>query len=98
MGRSASWGWAKGFDGREVARQAAQLALSRAGGAKPELGLVFVSQEFDVAAVAGGLESILGSVPRWGISTSRPLISSGEQARSVVVALLAGNDLNAKVS
>ncbi len=98
MGRSATWGWGKGFDGREAARQAAQLALSRAGASKPALGLVFVSQEFDVAAVAGGLESVLGNLPLWGISTTRALLPTGEQARSVVVALLAGSDLNARVS
>ncbi len=98
MGRSASWGWAKGFDGREAARQAAQLALNHGGAARPALGLVFVSQEFDMAAVAGGLESVLGNMPLWGISTTRALIPSGEQARSVVVALLAGSDLNSRVS
>ncbi len=98
MGRSASWGWAKGFDGRETARQAAQLALTHAGAARPALGLVFVSQEFDMAAVAGGLESVLGNVPLWGMSTTRALIPSGEQARAIVVALLAGNDLNARLS
>jgi hypothetical protein len=98
MSRSVSWGWGKGFDGREAARQAAQQALNHAGAAKLALGLVFVSQEFDAAAVVSGLGSILGDLPLWGISTSRVLIPSGEQARSVVVALLAGNDLNAKAS
>ncbi len=98
MGRSASWGWAKGIDGRETARQAAQQALTHAGGARPALGLVFVTQEFDMAAVVGGLESVLGNMPLWGISTTRALIPSGEQARAVVVALLSGNDLNARLS
>src|SRR5512146_2833704 len=98
MGRSAAWGWGKGFDGREAARQAAQQALSHAGVARPVLGLVFISQEFDVAEVASGLESVLGSLPRWGISTSCALIPSGEQARSVLVALLAGSDLDARVT
>ena len=98
MGRSASWGWGKGYDGREAARQAAQQALSHLGTARPALGLVFVSQEFEMAPVVNGLVSVLGNVPFWGISTTRAIIPTGEQARSVVVALLAGNDLNAKVS
>ncbi len=98
MGRSAAWGWGKGFDGREVARQAAQLALSRLGAARPALGLVFVSQEFDMAPVAGGLASVLGDVPLWGISASQAIIPSGGQPRSVVLALLSGDDLHARVS
>jgi hypothetical protein len=98
MGRSASWGWGKGIDGREAARLAAQQALSRLGAIHPAFGFVFVSHEFDLSPVLNGLSGVLGDIPLWGISTFRPIISAGEQARSVVVGLLAGGDLCAKVS
>jgi hypothetical protein len=98
MGRSASWGWAKGFEGREVAKQAAQQALNHLGTARPTIGVVFISQEFDLASVVNGLTGVLGGVPLWGISTSHPITSSGEQTRAVVIGLLAGSDINAKVS
>ena len=98
MARSASWGWGKGIDGREAARLAAQQALSRLGAGRPAFGVVFVSHEFELSPVLNGLGSVLGDTPLWGISTFRPIISAGEQARSVVVGLLAGADLSAKVS
>ena len=99
MGRSASWGWGKGIDGREAARQAAQQALSRLGTNRaPAICLVFVSQEFEIGPVINGLTSVLGNVPLWGMSTSRLITPIGEQARSVVVGLLAGSDINAQVS
>jgi hypothetical protein len=39
------------------------------------------------------LTSLLGVIPFWGMSTTRPLTIDGEQRRSVVVAILSGNDL-----
>jgi hypothetical protein len=96
--RNAAWGMGKGLDGREAARLAAQQALNHLGTVKPGLGLVFISQEFAFGPVMAGLASILGNVPLWGISTSRPLTSEGEHSRAVVVGLVGGPNLNAKVS
>lgn len=98
MGRSSSWGWAKGFDGREAARQAAQQALNHLGSIHPAIGLVFVSQEFEMAGVVSGLTGALGNVPLWGISTTHPITSSGEQTRAVVVGLIAGSDINVRTT
>ncbi|HVP20783.1 MAG TPA: FIST N-terminal domain-containing protein [Anaerolineaceae bacterium] len=98
MGRTASWGWSKGFDGREVARQAAQQAINHMGATRPVIGLVFISQEFDMGAVGNGLANVLGTTPLWGVSTSHPITSAGEQTRAVVIGLFTGSDINAKVS
>jgi len=98
MSLIASWGWGKGIDGREAGRLAAQQALSRLGTTRAALCLVFVSQEFDMGPVISGLCGVLGNVPLWGISTSHPFTPAGEQTRSVVIGLLAGNDITAEVS
>jgi hypothetical protein len=98
MSRIASWGWGKGIDGRDAGRLAAQQALSRLGTTRASLGLVFVSQEFELGPVMSGLTGVLGNVPLWGISTSRPFTPAGEQPRSVVIGLLAGSDISAEVT
>jgi hypothetical protein len=77
--------------------QATQQALDQLGTARPVLALVFVAQEFNVAEVLNGLLSLLGDTPVWGFSTLCPISDEGEQARSVVVALIAGSDLKAQV-
>ena len=77
---------------------AAQQALSRLGTTRAALCLVFVSQEFEMWPVISGLTGVLGNVPLWGISPSRPFTPAGEQARSVVIGLLAGSDISAEVT
>jgi hypothetical protein len=97
MKRNAVYGIGIGINGREAAMQATQRALDQIGTARPVLALVFVSQEFSIAEVLGGLTSLLGETPLWGFSTPRAITSEGEQPRSVVVALITGNDLKAQV-
>ncbi len=97
MTRLAVFGTAQGFDGREAAMKATQGALDQLGALKPVLAIPFVSEEFDTTEVLNGLVSLLGDTPLWGISTVRPLTGEKDQARTVVVALIAGNDLKAQV-
>ena len=97
MTRLAVYGTAQGLDGRETAMKATQVALDQLGALKPVLVIPFVSEEFDTAEVLHGLVSLLGDTPLWGISTIRTLSGDCEQARTVVVALIAGNDLKATV-
>jgi hypothetical protein len=92
MARGIALGIGQGIDGREAARQAAQQALERLGTARPVATLVFAAQEYAMAEVFSGLTSLLGGMPLWGMSTSRPLTGEGEQPRSVVVAILSGVD------
>ncbi len=77
--------------------QATQRALDQIGTSRPVLALVFVSQEFNISEVLAGLTSLMGETPLWGFSTQRPLTGEGDQPRSVVVALLTGNELKAQV-
>jgi hypothetical protein len=92
MPRGIACGTGQGIDGREAARQAVQEALEKLGTAKPVAALVLAAQEYPVAEVFVGLSSLPGGLPIWGMSTSRPFGSAGEQPRSVVVAILSGAD------
>jgi hypothetical protein len=97
MARLAVYGTAQGFDGREAAMKATQMALDQLGALKPVLAIPFVSEEFDTPEVLNGLVSLLGDIPLWGISTVRMLTGDKEMGHSVVVVLIAGNDLKATV-
>ena len=77
--------------------QATQRALDELGTARPVLALAFVSQEFSTVEVLNGLVGLLGDTPIWGFSTIRPITDEGDEARSVVVALLTGNELRAQI-
>src|SRR5512146_1629278 len=94
---NAVYGVGIGINGREAAMQATQRALDQIGTSKPVLALVFVSQEFNITEVLGGLTSLLGETPLWGFSTLKPITGEGDQPRSVVVALITGTDLKAQV-
>lgn len=97
MKRAAVYGVGTGINGREAAMQATQRALDQLGTAKASLGLVFVSQEFDVTEAQAGVTSLMGETPLWGFSTICSLTAEGDQPRSVVVALISGNDLKTQV-
>lgn len=97
MARGVAWGAGQGIDGREAARQAVQQALERLGTARPLLGIVFVSYEYSMNEVFAGLTSLLGSMPLWGMSTSRPITIDGEQPHSVVLAILSGTDWKTQI-
>jgi hypothetical protein len=97
MKRTAVYGVGTGINGREAAMQATQRALDQLGATKASLGLVFVSQELNVAEAQAGVTSLMGETPLWGFSTIGSLTGDGDQPRSVVVALIAGNDLKSQV-
>lgn len=95
MSQSAALGFARGWDGREAARQAVQQALSRLGGSRPALAMLFTAQEFAADEVVQTVNRQLGNIPLWGFSSTCPLSAEGEQPRSVGVALLADNGFRA---
>jgi hypothetical protein len=97
MTRLAVYGTAQGLDGREAAIKASQMALDQLGMLKPVFGIVFASEEFDTVETLAGLAGLIGDVPLWGVSTVRPLTGDSEKPRSIVVALIAGQDLKASV-
>jgi hypothetical protein len=90
--RGVAWGSGQGIDGREAARQAVQAALERLGTARPVAAIVFAAQEYPMAEVFGGLGSLPGGLPVWGMSASRPFSTDSEQPRSVILAVLSGSD------
>jgi hypothetical protein len=98
MGKSAAIGFARGWDGHEVARQAVQQALDQLGGNRPALALLFTAQEFSTAEIVNTVSRQLGNIPLWGFSTTCPLSAEGEQPRSVGVMLLSGSGYKAHVN
>lgn len=98
MSRGVVWGVGKGLNGQEAGRLAAQNALQWVSNSRPALGIVFVSQEFEIGETLSGLGDVLTNVPLWGFSTVMPWSSEGEQPRSVVLALITGSDFKALVN
>lgn len=93
----AAVGQARALDGREAGMQAAHLALNNLGSSSPVFGLVISSYQYEAQQVVNGVASLTGNLPLIGFSTAAGLSSSGAHPYSVIVALLAGNDLRAGV-
>jgi hypothetical protein len=98
MKRGIAWGIGKGPDGEEAGQQAIQQALNNLGSARPVLAIMLVSHEFAATDVLAGVVGFLGNTPIWGFCTSLPMTKGGVQPRSVIVALLSGNELKVKVN
>jgi hypothetical protein len=94
--QGVAWGSGTGIDGREAARQAVQQALERMGTARPTAAVVLTAQEYPMAEIFGGLGSLPGGLPVWGMSASRPFSTDGDQPRSVILGLLSGIDWKAQ--
>lgn len=97
MKQDVFWGIGHGLDGYKVAREASEKALGKMGTARPALALAFVCKGYDMSSVMRGLNALLGGIPLWGFSTIAPILSNGEQDRSVVVAILCGREYRAQV-
>ena len=97
MIRGIAWGIGKGLDGKESTHLAIQDALNNLGSARPAFAIVITSREFVISDVLNEVVSHLGQTPIWGFSTYTPLTETGEQPRSVIVALFAGHELKAQV-
>lgn len=98
MSKSVGIGFGRAWEGGEAARQALQQALDQLGGGRPMLALVFTAQEYASAEILQTIGGQLGNIPVWGFSTTCPLSASGEQRRSVGVALLSGNHFKAQIN
>lgn len=103
----AAVGQSRSPNGRDAGQRAAAQALEQlnrlAAGEhdlssrpRPVFAWVIASHSFPLAdALAGAMET-LGNVQALGFSTSSELSAEGRQRRSVVVAILAGGDLQAR--
>lgn len=96
MSLFAAIGQSRAIDGREAGRQAARQVLDQVGRVPYVLGWVIASGHFPIMKVFSGVSSIFGDVPLLGFSTSGELTTEGQNQRSVVVALLTGEDLQAR--
>lgn len=97
MNFKAAVGSAQALDGREAAINAVHQALRQLEGAgNTALALIFAAQELDLGAVLNGASGLLGGAPLWGMSTVQPFTAAGHDSRSVVVLLIAGDDLKAQ--
>lgn len=95
MSLFAAVGQARDLDGREAGAKAARQALDRLGGSSVVLGIVAASQSYPAQHVLTGAASMLGNTPLIGFSTSAEISNAGYTQRSVVIALLAGKEVQA---
>ncbi len=91
MTLQAAVGVARSLSGREAGLQAAHQALNHLGAGTPGLGILIASHQFQARDVATGLASLLSDMPLIGFSSPAGLTNHGQQANSVVLALLKGD-------
>ncbi len=89
-------GQGQALDGREAAAQATHRALAGAGREPLVLGIVLASHQYPIQSVVNGTSTLIGDTPIFGFSTSGEITTTGVSQRSVLVALLRGNDLQAR--
>ncbi|MBN2548386.1 MAG: FIST C-terminal domain-containing protein [Anaerolineales bacterium] len=83
-------------DGREAGAQAAQQALVQLGRARVAFAWVLVSYAYPIQQVLAGIGDMLGDIPLIGFSTSAEITAAGRSKRSVVVALLGGENVQGR--
>lgn len=92
----AAVGEAHALDPREAGLQAAHQALNRLGSAAPVFGIVIVPHRYDPQLVLNGITSMLTNLPLLGLSSFAGISGKGTCFSTVIVALLAGEDLRAE--
>src|SRR5512138_824074 len=92
----AAVGQAQALDAREAGLQAAHQALNRLGAVSPILGIVIAPYRFDPQLVASGVTSLLANVPLVGFSSSAALTRFGLHPHAVIVAFIAGDEIQAE--
>lgn len=97
MAQTAAWGVGKSLNSRDAARDAVQQALQQCSGGRPALIVAFVAVGLDTEDALKGISDVLPNVPVWGMRTLGPLSAAGEEGRAVVVGMVGGTRLDAKV-
>ncbi|MCC6956868.1 MAG: FIST C-terminal domain-containing protein [Anaerolineales bacterium] len=88
-----SWEMTAPLAGEQAARQ----AVDRLGRAPASFGWVVSSSTFPLDEVLAGVLEVTGEVPLVGLSSSAEIGPSGRSQKSVLVGLLSGSGLNARV-
>ncbi len=92
----AAVGQAQSRDARKAGMQATHQALHQLGTLSPALCLVMVPYRYDPEQVINGVASLLSNTPTLGCSVSSALSQEGAFSHSVIVAILAGDALQAE--
>jgi hypothetical protein len=89
-------GQAFSVEGREAVSKAIYDARLELDNAPISFAFIIVSIEYDFHEISVAAKSQLGEVPVIGFSTSAEITASGSQSRSVVVALISDENLEAR--
>lgn len=98
MTLNAAVGYSSETGDREAAIEAAQGALKQLGRSAAVVGWVIQPVQRQAPAILSGLAEVLGDTPLLGFSASAGITSQGLHSRSVVVGLLAGDELSARAN
>jgi hypothetical protein len=96
MTLTVSVGQAFSVQGREAVTQAVYEALLKAEHEDIKLALIIASFEYNFQEILNGAVTQLGTTPLLGFSTSGEITAEGSYRRSVVVALISGEDIQTK--
>lgn len=89
-------GKAHGLNALEAAIQATDQALSQVGRHQIVLAFVVASHDYPVRDIVNGVTGLLSETPVFGFSTPTQITSESLDQRSIVVALLAGDQVEAE--
>ncbi len=92
----AAVGQAQATDPREAGLKATNQALNQLGATSPALAIIISPYRYEPQLVINGVSSILTNVPLIGFSSFAGLSHLGYSPNSVIVALIAGEDLQAE--
>lgn len=90
-------GQSKAPDGREAGAQAARQAIEQVGRLPVIFGILIASHSLAFDQVISGATALLGDTPLLGFTTSAEIHSGEVHQRSVVIALIAGTEVSARV-
>jgi hypothetical protein len=91
----AAIGKAQGLDATEAAILATDQALAQTGRHEISLAIIASAHDYPVDQVVNGVAGLLSDTPLLGFSTPAQLTAEGIHHRSIVVALIVGDQLQA---
>lgn len=89
-------GMAQGFDATEAAIFATDQALAQTGRHRISLAIIASSHDYPVDQIVNGVAGLLSDTPMLGFSTPAQITSQGVHQRSIVVALIVGDQVHAE--
>lgn len=96
MSLTVAVGQSHAMQARDAGAEAARQAMEKVGLAPIVFAWVIVSHAFGIQETVNGVVDVLGNTSLLGFSTSAELTTDGRSRRSVVVAVLAGTDIQSR--